>query len=195
MGTVELPNKFYKRWAPYVWSTLKSADNTYQLLDEYITKRLNGPKAKWAGETDFTLKNRVFGLLQYETRDYAYKEASQTLVKLLKSHGINLKVIYFNGYPDLQANQEQARPDIQAMKAAGVTTLICGCDPFAPIFFTQEATRQAYFPEWIDVGSALTDTTFFGRLYDPTQWKNAFGMGQLVARLPEKLSDSYRLYN
>src|SRR5207249_6601192 len=61
-------------------------------------------------------------------------------------------------------------------------------------FFTQEATRQQYFPEWFDVGSALTDTTFFGRTYDPAQWAHAYGMGQLVARLPEKLGDNYKLY-
>jgi hypothetical protein len=79
------------------------------------------------------------------------------------------------------------------MKEAGATSLICGCDPFAPIFFTQEATRQLYHPEWINVGSALTDTSFFGRTYDQDQWQHNFGLGQLTARLPEKLSDSYRL--
>jgi hypothetical protein len=195
MCTVELPNSFYTRWAPYVWSTLQSADHTQQLLQEYLVKRLNNRKAQWAGDTTFTLKNRVFGLLQYETKAYAYKAGAERFKREMAAKGINIKVVYFNGYPELASNQEQARPDIQIMKDAGVTTIICGCDPFAPIFFTQEATRQNYFPEWIDVGSALTDTTFFGRTYDPAQWAHAFGVGQLVARLPEKLGDYYRLYN
>ncbi|HYZ92904.1 MAG TPA: hypothetical protein VFA34_11000 [Actinomycetota bacterium] len=194
MCTVELPNAFYQKWAPHVWSTLQSADQTYQLLTEYIVKRLANRKAKWAGDPAFQQRNRVFGLLQYDTRDFAYKSASTYLTKELAKHGIKLVVAYFNGYPELAANQEQARPVIQRMKEAGVTSLICGCDPFAPIFFTQEATRQLYQPEWINVGSALTDTSFFGRTYDQDQWEHNFGLGQLVARLPEKLSDSYRLY-
>jgi hypothetical protein len=198
MCTVELPNSFYTRWAPYVWSTLQSADHTQQLLQEYLLKRLNNRKAQWAGTSDgvpLSLKNRVFGLLQYETKAYAYKAGAERFKREMAAKGINIKVVYFNGYPELATNQEQARPDIQIMKQAGVTSIICGCDPFAPIFFTQEATRQNYFPEWIDVGSALTDTTFFGRTYDPTQWAHAFGIGQLVARLPEKLGDNYHLYN
>ena len=192
--TVELPNAFYQKWAPYVWSTLQSADQTYQLLTEYIVKRLAGRRAQWAGDPALQQRQRVFGLLQYDTKDFAYKSAALYLERELRKHGVKLTIAYFNGYPDLAANQEQARPVIQRMKEAGVTSLICGCDPFAPIFFTQEATRQLYRPEWINVGSALTDTSFFGRTYDQDQWSHNFGLGQLVARLPERLSDSYRLY-
>jgi hypothetical protein len=194
MCTVELPNSFYQRWAPHVWSTLQSADQTYQLLTEYIVKRLAGRKAIWAGDATFQQKTRLFGLLGYDTHDYAYKSAHQFLQRELAKRGIKLVLAYFNGYPDLAANQEQARPIIQRMKAAGVTSLICGCDPFAPIFFSQEATRQLYRPEWINVGSALTDTSFFGRTYDQEQWSHNFGLGQLVSRLPERLSDSYRVF-
>jgi hypothetical protein len=198
MCTVELPNSFYTKWAPYVWSTLQSADHTGIMLEEYLLKRLNGRNAEWAGTSDATplsLKKRVFGLLEYETSDYAYHQGTEKLAAKIRADGIPLKVVYFNGYPDLQDNQAQAQPDIQAMKSAGVTTIICGCDPFAPIFFTNEAAKQNYFPEWVDLGSALTDTTFFGRTYNPAEWKNAFGMGQLVARLPEQLGDNYRMYD
>jgi hypothetical protein len=194
MCTVELPNALYQKWAPYVWSTLQSLDQTYQLLVEYIVKRLHNKPAKWAGDLTLQRKNRVLGLLQYDTADYAYKSGAEYLKRELTKRGVKLVVGYFNGYPDLAANQEQARPLIQRMKEAGVTSLICACDPFAPIFFTQEATRQVYRPEWLIIGSALTDTSFFGRTYDQDQWSHAFGLGQLVARLPERLSDSYRLY-
>src|SRR5437588_797751 len=152
MCTVELPNSFYTKWSPYVWSTLQSSDHTGVLLKEYILKRLNNRKAKWAGTSDATpmsLGNRTFGLLQYETKDYAYHAGTERTIKEFRAAGIPLKVVYFNGYPDLQSNQAQAQPDIQAMKAAKVTTIICGCDPFAPIFFTNEAAKQNYFPEWL----------------------------------------------
>ncbi len=38
---------------------------------------------------------------------------------------------------------------IQKFKAAGVTTVIVNADPIAPKIFTEEATKQNYFPEWI----------------------------------------------
>ncbi len=72
------------------------------------------------------------------------------------------------------------------MIAEDVTSIACACAPFAPIFFTQEATRQNYRPEWIITGSVLTDTAFFARTYDQTQWANAFGLSFLTARSPQE---------
>lgn len=192
--TVELPNHFYQRWAPHVWSTLQSADQTYQLVTEWLVKRMAGRNAAWAGDPAFQQSERKFGLLQYDTTDFAYKSAALDFEKQLERQGIDLLVLYFNGYPDLAANQEQARPLIQRLVEEGITSVICGCDPFAPIFFTQEATRQLYLPEWLVVGSALTDTAFFGRTYDQEQWAHAFGLGQLATRTLEEISDSFLLY-
>ena len=45
--------------------------------------------------------------------------------------------------------QEQAASAIAQLKEAGVTTVIFSGDPVAPATFTQEATAQDYFPEWI----------------------------------------------
>ena len=58
--------------------------------------------------------------------------------------------------------------------------------PFGPIFFTKDAQQQLYGPEWIITGSALTDTSFFARLYQQDQWEHAFGISYLSARLPEE---------
>ena len=61
--------------------------------------------------------------------------------------------------------------------------------------FTQEATRQNYFPEWIIGPSALVDTTAFGRTYDQQQWAHAFGISALTARIDPQISDAFSLYN
>ena len=37
------------------------------------------------------------------------------------------------------------------MKAAGVTTVICVCDEFSPIFLTRAADQQHYRPEWMQI--------------------------------------------
>ena len=72
--------------------------------------------------------------------------------------------------------QEQAAGVIQKLKAAGVTTVILTADPIAPKIFTEEATKQNYFPEWIFGGGILVDTNAFGRTYDQKQWAHAFGI-------------------
>ena len=45
-------------------------------------------------------------------------------------------------------------PASSKLKAAGVTTVILNADPIAPKSFTEEATKQDYFPEWVYGGSA-----------------------------------------
>jgi hypothetical protein len=72
--------------------------------------------------------------------------------------------------------------------------VLCACDPIAPALITKEATNQQYFPEWIITGSALTDTTIFARTYDAAQWRNAFGISFLTARVPETQGDAWRLF-
>ena len=38
------------------------------------------------------------------------------------------------------------------MKAAGVTTVMCMCDPLLPYFATPQANQQNYHPEWLVAG-------------------------------------------
>ena len=48
-----------------------------------------------------------------------------------------------------------------------------------PIYLTQAATAQGYFPEWLVSGTVLTDSTVMGRQYDQRQWAHAFGLSVL----------------
>ena len=202
MCTVSLPIESYIKWSPYVWTTLLASTQGYIHRAEYVNRLKNG-NAVYAYDginptQGFKSKKRVFGFLYYETEDFAYKKGAEFFIKHLKErYGIVIppnRISAYNGYPDVAATQEQARPIIQKFKEAGVTSLIMSVDPFGPIFFTQEATRQLYGPEWILTGSALTDTSFFARLYDQDQWEHAFGVSYLAARLPEEFSAAYRLH-
>jgi hypothetical protein len=79
-------------------------------------------------------------------------------------------------------------------KAAGVTTVLFSGDPLAPQALTQAATEQGYFPEWVITGSGLVDTTIFGRTYDQSQWRHAFGPSNLFARVSPTVAGSGFLY-
>ena len=193
--TTSQPQEFYEQYAPYVgYTTLMASTQGYIHRAEYVGKRLNGRNAIHSGDPVMAAKKRVFGLLYYDTPDHGYRTGAQFFQKhLMDKYGVPLKVV--QEYPsDYAAVQEQARSYIQKLKSAGVSSVLCACDPIAPALITKEATKQQYFPEWIITGSALTDTTIFGRTYDPAQWRNAFGISFLTARVPPEQGDPWRLY-
>ena len=193
--TVSQPQEFYEKLAPYVgYTPLMASTQGYIHRAEYVGKRLANRNATHAGDPLFQHQKRVFGLIYYETPDNAYRSGAQFFDKELKSkYGVTLKVIQ-SSPSDYAQVQEESRPIIQKFKDAGVTSVICACDPISPALLTQEATRQNYRPEWVITGSALTDTTLFARTYDPAQWSHAFGVSFLTARTPEKQSDPYALH-
>lgn len=203
--TTSQPQEFYEARSPYAGYTgLMSSTQGYVHRAEYIGKRLAGDAPKWADATmtnDPTYpKQRRFGLLYFETKDRAYEAGVKFFQRELKSkYNVELAVAApFTGAigpgADPAETQRQAGPLITKLKEAKVTTVMLSCDPLSPAIITSEATNQQYFPEWLVIGSALTDTTLFGRTYDKTQWRRAFGISFLTARAPQEEGDSYKVH-
>src|SRR5439155_2274363 len=191
--TTQLPQSFYNKWVPYVYSTsLPSYDQGGLVAIDLMDKQLRG-KAQYAGDALYKAMDRKFGLICYNDKQGAYTEGCQGFENEMKKRGINWGVTVSFTF-DLGQAQEQSRTMIAKLKDAQATTLVLALDPIYPIFLTQEATRQNYFPEWMIVGGALTDTTFFGRTYAKEQWAHAFGAGPLSARAPQEVGRAYRLH-
>lgn len=176
--------------APHLISIGMAGDQTNTHGAEYIGKRLAGKPAEFSG--DFTDVDRKFGLLYIRSSEESDKTAD-TFIEMLGDQGVEIaeRVSY-----ELDPGRlpEQATSTISKMKAAGVTSVIIQADPVAPANFTQEATAQEYFPEWVVVGGTLVDTTVFGRVFDQQQWAHAFGItAGAVATAPE-LDPGFALY-
>jgi len=90
--------------------------------------------------------------------------------------------------------QSQASQIIAKLKASGVTTVVLSADGIAPRDFTNEATAQEYFPEWVLVAPALSDLTAFARTYDQQQWAHAFGVTHGAAPVNPEEAGFYALY-
>jgi len=198
--SVSQPQEKYEEWGGYAgYTTLMSSTQGYIQRAEYIGKRLARRPAKWAGTSDgvpLSIKQRSFALLYFETADKAYQSGAVFFAKHLQEK-YNVKLVHslaYTGPPNLDQTQAQARPFIQRLKESGVTDVVFAGDPISPAIFTQEATRQRYFPEWIITGSALVDTTIFARTFDPLQWDKAFGVSFLAARVPKEQATSWRLH-
>jgi hypothetical protein len=175
--------EFYAAHQPYIWNTLQSPSQTSLHVVEYLSKRLNAKPAIHAGDESMHTQTRRFGhiylgLLQeaVEIQEDFKRRATEAGVEIVESVA----------YKDPISLQASAAEQIAKMKDAGVTTVLFTGDPMAPGPLTREATAQNYFPEWIITGSAIVDSTVFGRTYDQRQWAHAFGISQLFARgLPE----------
>lgn len=178
--------------APTVFGTLPSAEEARIQVAEYVSKRLNGKPAKFAGDASMQTQNRVFGHLYIDTGSDEKAQAAD-FKQRLNATGVALdtQVAYTL---DPARLQEQATTAITQLKQAGVTSVIIQGDPIAPATFTREATAQNYFPEWIIGPTVLVDVTAFGRTFDQQQWAHAFGPSALVARIQPEKSDSYALY-
>jgi hypothetical protein len=182
MCTVSRPQEFYLANPPYLFSTLPTIDEYYAHIAEYVGKRLKGKPAKFTNDPTFSTTNRKFGLVYLEGNKSAVdplaKKARDFYVRELAKYGVELSADA--GYiGDTASFGTQASSIVSKMRAAGVSNILFIGDPLMPIFMTQQATSQAWFPEWFISGTALIDTTFFGRTYDKNQWNHAFGISPL----------------
>ncbi|CAN5414043.1 hypothetical protein BH18ACT1_BH18ACT1_03440 [soil metagenome] len=180
--------EWYKEREPYVFNVGKMGQQTGITWAEYIDKKLAGRPAVHAGDEAYQDQERKFGLVNLELNEETTELANRFFYDL-EERGIELteRVAYAFEPGRLQ---EQADQIVARMKSAGVTTILFSGDPVAPANFTQAATSQEYFPEWVHSGSNLVDSTVFARTYDQEQWAHAFGISSLTARA-EPLEQNY----
>jgi hypothetical protein len=81
---------------------------------------------------------------------------------------------------DINSATTQTESTVAALASNKVTTIVCMCDPIAPVFLTTGLSNQAYYPEHVLPGLGLLDYDLLGQLYDKQQWQHAFGPSQLA---------------
>lgn len=184
--------EYYQDRGPYLWSILMTPDQLQTHLAEYMGRRLAGRPAIHAGDPDILDQERRFGRLYLEIGpDVPYLVGQ--FDEAMEANGTSFTVSV--PYSDPVTLPSVAAQKIAELRDAGVTTVVCVCDPLAPATFTEEATAQGWFPEWIITGSNVVDTTVFARTYDQEQWAHAFGPSSLFARGLPEASFAYYLYD
>jgi hypothetical protein len=175
------PQKFVDDRAPYIWPTEPSFEQDSVHWTEFISKELAGRNADHAGDPAMQSKPRRFGVLRYDDGQGTFAGTVKTVKDRLNANNVPIATDVSYAF-DLNRAAEEARSGIARLKAANVSSVLLAADPVMPSFFTTEATKQGYFPEWIVLGTVFTDTTLFGRNYDQKQWAHAFGVSFLPAR-------------
>ncbi|HMC53390.1 MAG TPA: hypothetical protein VKI64_11570 [Acidimicrobiales bacterium] len=205
--TTTLPSSWYLQRAPYVWGNgLPDETQDYSMRAEVICDEINPFPPQWVGgntnpETSLkppALTHRVYGLLWPEDPSNSYKPGMEFFVQRLKDEcGVTVKTVI--GFPltdivNAAQAQQDSSTDMARFASDGDSSVIFVGDPITPVYFTSAATRQQYFPEWIQTGSALTDTAIFGRVYDQQQWVHNFGFSALADRVPQDQTTPWKLY-
>ena len=189
---ISRPMEFFKSNSPYIWPGILP-DQTSALNVEFVKKQLAGKNAEFAGDAKYKNKPRTFVLLNYDTPDGGYKPVWNQWKQAFGEAGVPIKdqVSFSLNLPTIQAD---AQAVVQKLKAIDASTIIFTGDPLTPIYFTKEATKQGYFPEWVLSGTVFADTTVFARKYDPQQWAHAFGMSLIPTRIPRNQGAAYAAY-
>jgi hypothetical protein len=183
---------YVKESKNHIWLTFPSIEQLGEHWSQFLTRELVGRKAKFAGDPALASRERIFGVVRFDESFAGLDQAGASFVKELRRKGVPLgaEIPY---QLDLAKAQENARNMIAKLKAAKVTTVIYAGDPVTPSSLTKEATAQNYFPEWVVLGAAYTDTSLFGRSYDQKQWKHAFGVSTLPTPVKPEADQLYSI--
>lgn len=179
MGGIYMSQKWLSDHAPYAYAAwFPSGDNVAKASANVVCQRLKDLPAVDSGDPVMQKQQRVFGIVTPENP--VYSAAGDIMEAGLRKCGakIGRRIKYAL---NIATAQQQATSMIAQLKAAGVTTVMCGCDPIGPVFFTQTANTQQYRPEW--------DTLWWGdaspRSIDASQWSHSVALG-VSGQVPPK---------
>lgn len=170
---IQQPGDFYRGRAPFIYSLLGDAETTNKGIAEFIAKKLGHPSTADFAGLGVQGNDRKYGIFFPQE---VYAKNAEDLKARMEASGI--PVTKMVGYAsDINTATQQAVNAIQQMRSAGVTSLLCVCDPVAPLFLTEAAEAQQYNPEWIQTGYFGQDLDLAARFYDQNQWSRNFGPG------------------
>jgi hypothetical protein len=189
-GEPYLSGKWFAQRAPYAWSVATDCTQVSNASAEIAVKQMMGKPAQFAGPA-FQGKTRKLAILAPDNP--WYQDCVQNAQSIFRAGGFGTQM----SIPyqlNLSTLSSQAASIVSKLKAAGVTTVACGCDPIFPVYLTQKADEQDYFPEWSVIGVALTDQDIVGQLFDQKEWQHAIGVTYLGKTIPYQATLGYAAY-
>ena len=199
-GGENVPESYYDQLSPYWWDIFPSGTQTDQQLAEFYCKKLVNRPVQFAGKgaTDVIPLTgsppvRKLGIIYPNNGDTIEKQVADQLSSLVAACG-GKDTQEYSYASDITTAQQQTTTTVAAIKQAHVTTLVCICDPIAPVFSTSGLDEQQYHPEWLIPGSGLLDYDVLAQLYNPSEMRYAFGPSELADSIPFADSDAVKAW-
>lgn len=192
-------NSYFAGRRPYRYDVFMDGSRSADVIGEYVCKKLVGGNATHAGRIIHPTfpaggardqNVRKFGIIVPEPP--ATLLPAERAAEAIRACGGEVELYPYAS--DIQQARTQANAAITAMIDDRVTSGICMCDPIAPVFRTQAASENNYYPEWVMPGLGLLDYDLLGRLYDARQMAHAFGPSHLQLSPPHSKSDSSKVW-
>jgi hypothetical protein len=186
-SSVAEPHSWFEQYAPYEFS-VQNVEGTTFVSDSaaVVCRRLAGLPAIFSGNPGDRVRNRTFGILYPENPQYS-AEVSQYRRQVASGCGLTMNPVVAYSI-NIAQYETEATQAVARMKANGVTTMLCACDPIFPILLTQAQQQQSYYPEIF--------TASFGdpvaRDYNQTAWSHAAVAG--IRFPPLTSTEPYRAY-
>lgn len=174
IGAPFLSRDWLSARAPYAWSQFTDCSTTVESVSSYYATRMGKRPATLAGGALKGTPRRI-GIIAPDNS--WYQECVRDGVNLLNRAGVGDELVANEKYRlDINSMTTQAASLVPKLKSAGVTTVICGCDPLLLTVLTAKAQEQNYQPEWLLTGLALQDLDLVGSLMQQDQWKRSIGV-------------------
>ncbi len=159
---------------PYSWSLFPDGTNVVRSSEASVIAGFPaGSNAEFGGPS-VNGKPRRFAVVAPENAEY--QESVNSYISTLGAAGIPV-ALNMKYKLDLATMPNQASNIIAQLKDAGVTSILCGCDPvMLALGLTPKANEQGYEPEWLTSGLAFVDQDIVSQLIDTKQWTHAFGI-------------------
>jgi hypothetical protein len=186
IGAIGVTADWFKERAPFAYSYIPDGTKAAVAGAHGMCARAAGLPAVFAGDPLYKNQQRKFGLV---APDYPEaQKAADIFERAMKQCGVSFarRVSYTI---DVARFGDESASIAAQMKAAGVTTVICACDPLIEITFSQAANGQQYSPEWL--AAPYFDPQ--ARETNQTEWSHAIA-GNYARFPPRAARESYRVF-
>jgi len=128
----------YAEASPYKWASFETETMQDEMVVEYVCKKLAGKKADYAGSPDLQSRQRKFGIITYDNRDFG--GGVPLITKGIKAcGGGDVKVVFATVGTDTAEGSAQLASAATQFQQDHVTTVIPLMDVIADF---------AAYPEW-----------------------------------------------
>lgn len=189
-GAPYMSQKWFQQHAPYAWSIVPDCTKLAQANIAAYVKYLAHKPATWAGGD---LKDKPRSLAIIAPNSPVYQECVDDGLAKLKTAGGG-DALRLDYTLDPGSLSTQAGNLVDQLKSHHITSVALGTDPLLPLFLTQKAQEQDYHPEWLVLGTALTDADIAGQQYVQSEWSHAFGISMLGPQTDARATYGYQAF-
>ena len=173
----------YAKHAPYLYNFIPDGTKWSRLATSLVCQRMAGMPAIYAAGSEQN-KPRKFGVIGVNIPEW---EAAADLVGSMMKKECGVDATQLRYEFDLGTFSQYGASMMAQMREAGVTTILCVCDPLGPIFMTQSATDDGYYPERLFHNQGIVDSN-----YDAEQLKHSFSNGPALP--PASQTEAFRVF-